>query len=60
MKSIQINIFKNVERVHLLSFIDLKFSILLRISCLLIFLFIAFRKSFKIVTLVPFLELFWS
>jgi hypothetical protein len=33
-------------------------SIILKIFCILIFLIIAFRKSFKIVTLIPFLGLF--
>jgi hypothetical protein len=44
--------------MNALGSIDFEISVISRILCILIFLIIAFKKSFKDITLVPFLELF--
>jgi hypothetical protein len=50
--------FHNFFWIHLLSSIDFEISIISRIFCILMFLIIAFKKSFRNVTLVLFFEFF--
>jgi hypothetical protein len=56
--SLGISHFDFLGLIHFLGFIYFEISIISRILCILMFLIIAFRKSFMNVALVFFLELF--